>query len=157
MYADVFDVLEREGVRYVVVGGVAMVLRGCERETTDLDVVVDRSPPEAERALRALLSLGFVPTLPLGLGEVTVLPMLDREGRRIDVFARFRIPFDELWEGAELLPLAGGGARVASVADLVREKSLRGGPRDLADVEALHRASPATSTPAPDLPPPPRR
>jgi len=113
MYADVFDAMEREGVRYAVVGGIAMVLRGCERETTDLDVVVDRSPPGAERATRALLSLGFVPTLPLGLGEVTVLPMLDRTGRRIDVFARFRIPFDELWAGSELLPRAGGVVRVA--------------------------------------------
>ena len=113
MYADVFDAMEREGVRYAVVGGIAMVLRGCERETTDLDVVVDRSPPGAERATRALLSLGFVPTLPLGLGEVTVLPMLDRTGRRTDVFARFRIPFDELWAGSELLPRAGGVVRVA--------------------------------------------
>ncbi|MFL5541642.1 MAG: nucleotidyltransferase domain-containing protein, partial [Longimicrobiaceae bacterium] len=59
---DVIEALDAAGVRYVVVGGVAMVLRGCERETADLDLVVDAAPEPAERALRALGRAGFTPT-----------------------------------------------------------------------------------------------
>ena len=137
MYEDVFERLERDRVRYVVVGGVAMVLHGCVRATRDLDLVVDRSPAEAARATHALMSLGFVPTIPLPLAELVVLSMLDREHRAIDVFARFQIPFAELWERSELVRVGEGVARVASIPDLIREKRIYGHPRDLLDVESL--------------------
>ena len=62
IYGDVFERLEAEGVRYVAVGGVAVVLHGHERPVKDLDIVVDPAPAEARRATAALMSLGFVPT-----------------------------------------------------------------------------------------------
>ena len=96
IYGDVFERLEAEGVRYVVVGGVAVVLHGHERRVNDLDIVVDPAPAEARRAQAALMSLGFFPTLPLPLEMLTVLTMMDGAGRSVDVFARFRICDDGL-------------------------------------------------------------
>jgi hypothetical protein len=48
------DVLERAGVRYLVVGGVAVVLHGYLRTTLDLDLVIQLEPDNLDRALTAL-------------------------------------------------------------------------------------------------------
>ena len=137
LYEDVFGWLEREGARYVVVGGVALVLHGYERPTSDLDLVVDCAGDGARRATRALAAAGFFPTVPLGLGEVTVLPMLDGTGRRVDVFARFHVPLAELLAGSARVRVGDRVVRVASLADMARAKRLAGRPSDLNDAERL--------------------
>jgi hypothetical protein len=136
-YEDVFERLEEAGVRYVVVGGVAMTLRGHARPTHDLDLVVEKSPEATRRATEALLSLGFVPTLPLPLEMLAVLRFTDAAGRAVDVFANARPVFEELWSGSELLDAAGRPARVCSLSHLVRTRRLNGRPQDLRDLEEL--------------------
>jgi hypothetical protein len=141
-YGDVFERLEAGRVRYVVVGGMAVALHGHERPTRDLDIVVDNAPREARRATAALLSLGFVPSLPLPLELLTVLRFTDASRREVDAFARFRLPFEELWAASEHLADAGGRpARVCSLEHLIRMKLLDGRPNDLQDVEALRAVS----------------
>ena len=138
-YEDVFERLEAAGVRYVVVGGVAMEWHGHERPPRDLDLVVERAPEATRRATEALLSLGFVPTLPLPLEMLSVLRFTDAAGRAVDVFANARPHFEELWSGSELLDAAGRPARVCSLAYLIRMKRLNGRPQDFRDIEALLR------------------
>jgi len=57
--------LHQEGVRYVIVGGVAVVLHGHPRMTADLDLAIDLSVGSPERAVSALSALGLVPRLPV--------------------------------------------------------------------------------------------
>jgi hypothetical protein len=61
LFEPVFDALERNDVRYVVVGGVAVVLRGHARLTADLDLAVDLSRDEAMKAVDTLVGLGMKP------------------------------------------------------------------------------------------------
>lgn len=136
-YSDVFGLFERERVRYVVVSGVAVVLRGHVRPLADLDVVIDPAPDESNRAMRALGRLGFVPSIPLPLSMVTVLRMFDRGQREIDLFVRYHIPFSELWAGSELIRVGDCPARVISLEHLLRSKRVNGRPHDLSDIEAL--------------------
>jgi hypothetical protein len=136
-YEDVFERLEAAGGRYVVVGGAAMRLHGHERPSRDLDLVVEPAPAATRRVTAALLSLGFVPALPLPLEMLTVQRFTDAAAREVDVFARFRLPFEELWSGSELLHAAGRPVRVCSLAHLIRMKRLDGRPRDLRDLETL--------------------
>src|SRR4051794_36445117 len=65
LYADVFGALDRADVRYVVVGGVAVVLSGHARLTVDLDLVLDLGQDNALRAVDALLGCGLQPRLPV--------------------------------------------------------------------------------------------
>jgi hypothetical protein len=137
IYADVLSRLERDEVRYVVVGGVAIQLHGFERETCDLDIVVDAAPAEAERATRSLVSAGFTPTLPLPLAMLTVLTFLDRAQRGVDVFARYHVSFAELWANSEQINSDGCAVRVASLADIIRAKQLTKQTHHLRDAEWL--------------------
>jgi hypothetical protein len=52
------SVLTQEGVRFVLIGGMAAILHGDVGVTVDLDVVPDRETPNLERLARALRTLG---------------------------------------------------------------------------------------------------
>ena len=60
-FCDVIEVLNRENVRYVVVGSVAVVLHGTNRDVADLDIVIDPSPNEVQRCMHALALAGSCP------------------------------------------------------------------------------------------------
>ncbi len=63
VFHDILRALEANNVRYVLVGGVAVVLHGFARFTKDLDLVVDLHPEEARRAIQTLLDCGLRPHL----------------------------------------------------------------------------------------------
>jgi hypothetical protein len=137
MYCDVFDRLEHDGVRYVVTSGVAVVLHGYVRPIADLDLVIDSASDEAGRSLSALISLGFVPSIPLPLNMLSVLRMFDRSGREVDVFVRYPIQFNKLWIDSQLMRVGESVARVVSLEHLLRAKQFNGRPHDLQDIAGL--------------------
>ncbi len=136
-YGDVFDRLERDHVRYVVVSGMAVVLHGYIRPVADLDIVIDAASHEAHKAMHALTLTGFVPSIPLPLSVLTVLRMFDSTQREVDVFVRYCIPFDELWASSECVRVGASTARVMSLEHLLRAKRIHGRPHDLLDIEGL--------------------
>lgn len=150
----VVEALNRGGVRYVIVGGLATVLHGFPRLTADIDLVVDLEPAEARRAIDVLLRLGFRPRPPVDARDfadpakraawirekgLRVFSMFDPTNplRELDLFVEHPIDFASLWQRSELIPLSGTTARVASIADLIALKRLAGRPEDLRDIEAL--------------------
>lgn len=137
-YIEVFDRLERDNIRYVVIGGVAVVLHGYVRPVADLDMAVDPAPREASRVMHALALAGFAPSLPLPLSLLTVMRMFDSSGLEIDVFVRPHVPFDELWSKSERVKVGESSvARITSLEHLLRAKRIDGRPRDLLDIEGL--------------------
>jgi hypothetical protein len=136
-FGDVFDLLERANVRYVVVSGVAVVLHGYDRPLADLDIVISAQPGEPERAQHALMMGGFVPSIPLPLAMLRVLRMFDASEREVDVFVRYHFPFDELLADSETMRVGAGSARVASLEHLLGAKRITARPHDLEDVAAL--------------------
>lgn len=156
LYEPVFQALDRAGVRYVVVGGVAVVLQGYPRLTLDLDLVIDLEPAQARGAIQALLDLGLAPRAPVDAMDfadpdvrarwveernMQVFTLLDpvHPERAVDLFATEPIPFGELYERADRLWTGTTSARVASIEDLIAMKKEAGRPQDLIDVEVLER------------------
>jgi hypothetical protein len=136
-YGDVFNALERNNLRYVVIGGVAVVLHGHIRPVIDLDIVVAPTPDEQKRVLAVLMLAGFVPTVPLPLNLLRVLRMFDQSERELDVFVKYHIPFDELWADSVQIRVGDSVVRVISLEHLLRAKQITGRPLDLMDVEGL--------------------
>src|SRR5438105_3194628 len=73
----VLAALNAARVRYLIAGGVAVVLHGHLRATADLDLIVQLTPENALDAVRALESLGFRPIAP-----VPAAMFADAEARR---------------------------------------------------------------------------
>jgi hypothetical protein len=136
-YCDVFEVLERYDVHYVVVSGVAVVLHGHVRPVFDLDIVIGGTPDEQNRALQALLLAGFVPSIPVPLNLLTVVRMYDQHEREIDVFVKYHISFKDLWADSVTISVGRNTARVASLEHLLHAKRTTGRPHDLEDVDGL--------------------
>lgn len=55
----VFKSFQQHDVKYVVIGGIAAVLYGVPRATFDLDILIEASPRNADRLLKALLAAGL--------------------------------------------------------------------------------------------------
>jgi len=148
--------LSSAGARYLVVGGVAVVLHGHMRMTRDLDLVVDLEPENLRRTLEVLQELEYRPRAPVGLLDfldpARRRSWIDQKGMRvfslwssrlrateIDLFAE--APFDFEAAAARAVHVAVGEESVAvvSLEDLLALKLRAGRPVDLADVEALRR------------------
>lgn len=153
-YDDVFAALHHAGVRYVVVGGTAVVLQGHARLTVDLDLAVDLSTEQLSAAIGALTGVGLLPRLPVDPYDfadpatrqrwvternLLVFSMFDPASarREVDLFATEPVPFEELHADASRFTIAGTAVRVASRRHLITMKRLAGRPRDLDDIAAL--------------------
>ena len=150
----VLAALNAAGVRYLVVGGVAVVLHGHLRTTADLGLVVQLERDNVLRAVRALAGLEYRPRAP-----VAVEAFADEEVREswvrdkglmvfslwssraptleIDLFVREPFDFAEVYARALEVPLENTFVRVVSLPDLIALKSQARRPQDLADIEAL--------------------
>ena len=146
--------LNDAGVRYVVVGGVAVVLHGHLRFTADLDLVVALDSANAHRAISALQNLGFTPRPPVNAEDfadpserekwirekgLTVFSLWSSRfaGTDVDLFVEEPLPFDEM-EARGVEAIAGDvRIPVASIPDLIQLKRVAGRPKDLEDIRAL--------------------
>ena len=140
MYEDVLTALADAHVRFVVTGGVAVVLHGCPRSVPDLDVVVDPAPANLDATTASLARLGFWPTIPLPLAAVVVLRTMDAHGREVDVNRVYTIPFQALSGQAAVVTIEGRAISVISKDDLIAVKLQRGRGYDLEDVALLRSA-----------------
>src|SRR5947209_2082220 len=71
-FHEIFSALAVARVRYLVVGGVAVVLHGHPRLTADLDLVIALDEANTRSALRALGALGFRPRAPVSADDFAV-------------------------------------------------------------------------------------
>jgi len=150
----VLAALETERVRYLVVGGVAVVLHGHLRTTADLDLVVELAPENARRAISALAKLGFRPRAPVAAEQfldprirqswieekgLTVFSLWsDRlPDVEVDLFVKEPFEFEPVYARAVRVPLDTTTVSVVSLEDLIALKRATARPIDLADVEAL--------------------
>jgi hypothetical protein len=103
-YYDVLEPLVRAGVRFVVVGGVAVNLQGVPRFTADLDLAVPIERENMQALAAVMASLGLVPRLPVApeeLGDEQVVKEWIRE-RNLKGRAQDESDVDALRRLAEL-------------------------------------------------------
>lgn len=154
LFEPIFEALNADGVRYVVVGGLATVLHGFARLTADIDLMVDLDPVETRKAIAALTRLGLTPRAPVDPMHFTdpdireawvrdkgmrVFSLWDpaQPMREVDLFVENPVDFEEVYARSELVPITRTAVRIASIADLVALKRLAGRRQDLEDIEAL--------------------
>jgi len=154
LYEEVFRRLAAAGVRYVVVGGVAMVLHGVVRFTADLDLLVALDPENLEAFLAAMEDLGYRPKLPLRAKAFADPQMRAewKETRRMQVFSFYHpqrpmelvdvfidepIDFAAVERDREIFKARDIEIPVVSIPHLKQLKALSGRPQDLSDIQAL--------------------
>ncbi|MDE2291509.1 MAG: hypothetical protein KGL53_05450 [Elusimicrobia bacterium] len=153
-FADTFRALDEAEIRYLVVGGVAVVLHGFVRATADLDLMVDFERSNLLRFLELMKSRGYRPKPPVpmeafaepenrrswreekGMKVFTILHP-GRLGELVDVFSWEPIPFADAYARRLIVPMEGYSISVAAIEDLIALKRPVGRPQDLEDIKAM--------------------
>lgn len=149
--------LNEARVRYIVVGGVAVIAHGYERLTKDLDLVIGLERENIVAALKTLQAIDYhmaVPETPEAFAEVElrekwrrekgmiVLKLWSDTHRRtpIDVFIYEPFDFEAEYNAARRENVLGPmQAPVVTYETLIEMKKNAGRPQDLADIADLTR------------------
>jgi len=147
--------LNDAGVRYIVVGGLAVNAHGYERFTRDVDLVIGLEDENIVRGLQALIGVGYSPSIPVtpeGFANAAnremwrteknmlVLKLWSDLHRRtpIDVFVYEPFDFQAEYAVAKRMEVtAGVAAPVVTWDTLVEMKRSAGRPQDIVDIAAL--------------------
>jgi len=147
--------LQHEEVRYLIVGGLAVAAHGHGRATFDIDLVVQLQPENVRRALVALESLDYRPTIPVPAHQfadsnlreswirdknmVVFQLHSDRHPEtRIDIFVSEPFDFDREYGEALIGEIQPGlQARFIQLRTLIRMKEAAGRAKDLEDIRQL--------------------
>lgn len=133
------ELLNAQGVEYLVVGGYALAAHGHPRYTGDIDFWVRPSADNMERLLVALEQFGFGS---LGLraadfsGDSVV--QLGQPPRRIDLMSAIDgVYFEACFRRREQVDLAGLRLNIIGLEDFKTNMRASGRLKDLADLESL--------------------
>jgi hypothetical protein len=141
-FRDLLEEFARDGVEHVIVGGYAFAFHAVPRATKDLDLLVQGSDENRERAARALTRYGAPARVVEAVralkedevayfGQPPLRVDLLRKIDGVDLAAVFRNAIDASWDGVPV--------RVISLDDLISNKRAAGRPQDAADADRLEK------------------
>ena len=151
----IVQALNEARVRYLVVGGLAVVAHGYLRFTNDVDMVIQLKPENVLRAFKALEGIGFRPAVPVTAQQfadpgtrdrwirekgMRVLQFWSDEHREtsVDVFVLEPFDFDGEYESALRKQLLDRfEVRVVDIPTLIAMKEEAGRPEDMVDIKYL--------------------
>lgn len=151
----ILGALNRARVRYLVVGGLAVVAHGFVRFTADIDLVLDPERDSIRRAVETLTALGYRPRAPVPFTDfekpeqrqewvrdkgLTVFSLFSEKhpATEIDLFVEPPFDFERAYSMTVRLEV---GADVTATFvgrdELIEMKRRAGRPQDLADLAGL--------------------
>lgn len=136
--AQVCAALNRSGAKYLVIGGVACILHGYVRATTDVDILIERTPENAEKVLEALATVGYGFAREWSAEEILKRPItLIGDDPAVDVFTvAWKVKYDTAASRSSTVDVGGVRIPLIGLDDLIETKRT-GRLQDAADIEVL--------------------
>jgi len=130
--------LNEHGAKYLVIGGIACVLHGYVRATTDVDILIERSLENARRVLDALGAIGWGFAQEWRAEEVLARPItVIGDDPQVDIFTvAWSVKYDGAVARATTVTVEGVDIPLIGIDDLIETKRT-GRPLDTADIETL--------------------
>lgn len=150
----ILEVLNRHGVDFVVIGGIAVLAHGNQRATLDLDLVASHTRENLRRLAAALDELNAE----LAGTDAHLLPAdqtnpehlanganwtMHTDAGKVDFLSEVPggRPYGEIRDRSVEVDGYDPSFRIVGLDDLIRMKREAGRPKDLADIAALERPS----------------
>jgi predicted nucleotidyltransferase len=143
-------------VRYLIVGGLAVIAHGYVRLTVDIDIVLNLQPDNVLRAMRALEKIGYHPLVPVQGSDfadeklreswrkeknmiVFQMMNLDRPFTRLDIFVGEPFDFEREYTAAKWEEVAGIRSPILRIETLIAMKQQAARGKDIGDVGELRK------------------
>jgi hypothetical protein len=137
---------QSHGVKYLIVGGFAVIHHAQPRFTKDIDLFIQADPENAKATYAALAAFGapLQGIRPEDFTDRNSFFRFGREPKGFDILPAIPgVDFDAAWERrveTVVDPAKGLTANFISADDLIASKLASGRLRDLADVEEIRKA-----------------
>lgn len=155
-YQDLFNALERHQVKYVLVGGLAIMLHGIQRLTMDVDLMLSFDPENLERFFIVAQELELKPVAPVALRDLANQQKIDNwikekhmiafalrsprnETPTLDILVQSKVPFEQVYARRIQKDVEPIKINLASIPDLIELKKVANRLQDKSDIEALER------------------
>lgn len=141
-FVDFIDLLNKNEVKYVMVGGWAVIFEGYSRTTSGMDILVEVSEENAIKIMQVLRvfwgsHIGF--SKEDFLKEDNVI-MMGRVPFRIDVLTSISgVSFNQAYQSSKIYTDAGVDIRCIHINELINNKKASGRLKDLADADMLEK------------------
>ena len=139
-FKEFLELLNKNQVRYLIVGGYAVAFHGHPRYTKDIDIWILMEKSNAENILKALVEFGFSD---LGITEEDlvspeVVIQLGYPPNRIDLITEVSgLTFKDCYEKRVIVDVEGVKINFIDLESLKKNKKSSGRHQDLADLESL--------------------
>ncbi len=141
-FKELLSLFKKYDVRYLIVGGYAVMRYAEPRFTKDLDVFIAVDDTNA-RAVYAALSEFGAPLnnlTPSDFAEEGYFYQMGSSPLRVDVLMSIPgVEFSEVWQNRETIIIAETDMHFISKDDLIKAKRAAGRLQDLLDLESLER------------------
>jgi hypothetical protein len=142
-FRELLSLFNEADVRYLIVGGYAVMKYTEPRFTKDLDLWIEATPANGRAVFRSLKAFG-APLVGLTEADFSVEGGCYQMGRpptRVDILMSVEgLSFAAAWEARVPTEFDGVSAQVVSRRDLIANKRAVGRPQDLIDVSNLLQA-----------------
>ena len=141
-FKELLRLFNENDVKYLIIGGIAVLMHGYARNTVDLDLSVAADQENAEKIVRVLEEFGFG-TTDLSTALFTTENSLVRIGVppvRIEILNYLQgLSFEQAFANRIERNFQGVMVNLISLQDLISNKKAVGRHKDLADVEGLEK------------------
>ncbi|MBM3254574.1 MAG: hypothetical protein FJZ16_09995 [Candidatus Omnitrophica bacterium] len=155
-FKKLFLSLNKESVRYMVAGGIAVNLYGIERATADIDIAVDLDRRNLSKFISVAKKLGLKSKVPVTLDDFTnpekrkgwitdkgmmVFSLYDTKNPffLIDIFVEIPFDFKEVYKQRKKMKFEDIVIPIIPIKTLIEMKEKSGRPQDRADVFYLKK------------------
>lgn len=155
-YFDVMELFFKKGIKYLIVGGLAVNLYGIPRVTQDIDIIISMDKENIYKINRALKELGYVPRLPVNPDDLADKNILNEWIKTknlkafsfyhktdvykvVDILIVHPLDFKEAYRRKTIKKVGNIEIFLVSIDDLILLKQNIGRAQDLSDVQLLKK------------------
>ena len=152
IYEDILRAFQKDKVKYVLVGGLALNLQGAFRSTADLDVLVEMTDTNLAKIVKILKRKKYFvkqPVDPMMIADtqtrkdwienknMKAFCFFKENGQQVDLIIDSPVKFPEAIKEADIQHVDGIRLPVVSIRHLIRMKEKTGREKDKLDVYEL--------------------
>jgi Nucleotidyltransferase of unknown function (DUF6036) len=138
-FKEFIKLLNKNNVRYIVIGGYAVVYHGYVRSTNGIDIWIDMGKDNVKKAIKALDEFGFS-SLNINVADFSPnqIIQLGYPPNRIDLITTpAGVDFETCYESKEQVTIDNIAVNIIDLENLLKAKKASNRTRDLADIEEL--------------------